>query len=297
MEFKDPTKLPAPLILNLIHTAQRWVLQDAVTLVGRHDAAPVRLDHDKVAKRHAVVFRFANETAIFNMGGEDTLAINGDNHSLCALCEGDRISIGPFGLRVGDRRSSGLLPSDTLHGASLSDEREAASDKAGTEPVADSGAPSSSPLSELAEDAADLINVESKLETIKQDIGDSWEQLNTWQSQLARDASLLDKQGRNLASRSEALDAKDAAVRGQLHDVTRFQEELQNREQELAAQWRRFQEEKDTVAAAKAACVQQQAELEQRTKDLARREHVLAQRWSRLQAAKCPHCSKPMNTP
>jgi len=297
VEFKDPTKLPGPLILNLIHTAQKWVLHDAVTLVGRHDAAPVRLDHDKIAKRHAVVFRFANESAIFNMGGEDTLAVNGDNHSLCALCEGDRVSVGPFGLRVGDRPSSGLLPSDTVHGTTLDEDEEAQSDEAPADLAGNSGAGLPSPLADLAEEAADLINVESKLESIKHDIGDSWEQLNTWQSQLVRDASQLDRQERNLAGRTESLDAKDAAVRGQLHDVTRFQDELQSREQELAAQWRKFQEEKDTVAAAQSARAKQQADLEQRTKDLARREHVLAQRWSRLQAAKCPHCGKPTNMP
>jgi DNA repair exonuclease SbcCD ATPase subunit len=190
-----------------------------------------------------------------------------------------------------------LLPSDTVHGATLDEDQETRSDEVRSDLATESGTAIPSPLTELAEEAADLINVESKLETIKHDIGSSWEQLNSWQSQLVRDASLLDKQERNLASRTEALDAKDAAIRGQLHDVTRFQEELETRERELAAQWRKFQEEKDAAGATKAECTRLQTELEQRMKDLARREHVLAQRWSRLQSTKCPHCGKPVNTP
>lgn len=295
--FVDPTRLPTPLTLNLIHTAQEWTLRDAVTLIGRHDAAAVRLDHEKVSRRHAVVFSFGNGSGVFEIGGEGGLAVNGETRSLSLLSDEDRIAIGPFGLSVGNNSSTlPLAPETSLEKPSdetLKPNPDRESDEQATIPE---GATLSS-LVNLPDATPNLTGIESQLETIKRDIGESWGRLNSWESQLLRNASQLSKQEKDLAVRAEELDAKDAAIRGQLHDVTRYQEELHQRERELAAQLRKFQEQKDLFTAAQAACAKQKAEIDRRTNELARREHVLAQRWSRLYAAKCPHCGKPLSKP
>lgn len=297
MAFVDPTRLPTPITLHLIHTTQEWILQDAVTLIGRHDAAPVRLDHDKVSRRHAIVFRFASGSAIFEIGGEGEVAVNGETRSLSRMSDGDRIAIGPFGLGVGNNLSTQPLTPETSQEKALEGRMESdPHQESDRHPTAPDSAELFS-LVDLPDSAQNLKGIESQLETISKDIGESWGHLNLRESQLLQNASELNKQEKGLAVRTEELDAKDAAVRGQLHDVTRYQEELQARERELAAQLRRFQEQKDMLAAAQAGCAKQTAEAERRTKELARREHVLAHRWSRLYAAKCPHCDKPLSKP
>jgi uncharacterized protein (DUF3084 family) len=81
------------------------------------------------------------------------------------------------------------------------------------------------------------------------------------------------------------LDAKDAATRGQLHDLSRLQEQLAQRERELEAQIVK-------LAADQEAYVEREAQLVRRADELSRREHVVAQRWSRLQTASCPDCGR-----
>ncbi len=102
---RDPTLLSRPEVVGLIHTEQKWFLKEAVTLVGRHDKAPVRLDHDDVRKRHAVFFRYGDELAVFELGKDESVRVNGVACPLSVLVRGDRVSIGPFGLRVGPTSS------------------------------------------------------------------------------------------------------------------------------------------------------------------------------------------------
>ncbi|MGD2109189.1 MAG: FHA domain-containing protein [Phycisphaerae bacterium] len=295
--YVDPTRLGSPLAISLVHTDQAWRLEDAVTLIGRHDAAAIRLDHDKVARRHAVIFRFGAGTAIFEVGSEGDLAVNGEARSLSGLTDGDRVAIGPFGLQIGDGASAPAAGSESAQAPSLDELMEpdvpVAPEK--EPPAADTKSPFSPLL--LPDTSTELNGIESQLETIKNDIGDSWGRLNSWESQLQRDAVQLNQQEKDLEVRCQELDAKDAAVRGQLHDVTRYQEELEERERDLAAQLRKLQEQKDVLTASQSACAAQQADVEQRAKEIARREHVLAQRWTRLYAAKCPHCGKSLTKP
>jgi hypothetical protein len=98
-----------------------------------------------------------------------------------------------------------------------------------------------------------------------------------------------------LTGRETEFEARDAALRGQLHDVSCFHEQVLARERGLAAQAALIQADRDTLAAAQKACADCEAGLAKRDEELHRREHVLAQRWSRLQTIICPHCAKPVN--
>ena len=136
---------------------------------------------------------------------------------------------------------------------------------------------------------------EPGLEDLHGNISETWERLNLWRAQLRDGASALDEQQSNLEARMAALDAKDAALRGQLHDITRFHEQILARERELAANVAQLQAGADALAEARKACDEREAELERRDQEITRREHALAQRWSRLSATTCPHCRQPIN--
>jgi hypothetical protein len=298
VEYVDPTSLPAPVVVSLIHTDQKWTLREAVTLVGRHEAAAIRLDNERVSPRHAVIFRFKSGPAIFDLGGDGGMAVNGQTRSIAPLLDDDRVAIGPFGLRIGGGEQT--RPDVDVSGLTVQGDEAAESGEASSHPepsltLAD--LPAVSPVADQKNLTADVMDLDSQLESVRQDIGESWGRLNSWESQLLNDASELGKQERDLAARAEELDAKDAAIRGQLHDVTRYQEELTQRERELASRLRQLQEQNDAIAAAQAVCCEQEADLARRTQELVRREHVLAQRWTRLQTATCPHCGKPLGTP
>jgi uncharacterized protein (DUF3084 family) len=106
---------------------------------------------------------------------------------------------------------------------------------------------------------------------------------------------VLGERQESLAARESEFDARDAALRGQLHDITRFNEQLAQREGDVAARAAQIQADADAVAALKKEAAERDVELQRRIEEVSRRENVLAQRWSRIQSTTCPHCRKPIN--
>ena len=301
MQFADPTSFPTPVDVALVHTDQRWEVKDAVVLVGRHVAAPIMLDHTEVARRHAVIFRFKQGPAVFDLGGQGGIQVNGQQCSLALLNDGDRVTVGPFRLRIGSRNATELdvqsPATETLPEPGLSSDKMSGQAGASKDPPIPS-----SVGSELQLDREPLLQdgpaaIDSKLDSLQENIDVSWDRLNSWQSQLLEDAAALSKQELDIADRASELDARDAALRGELHDVTRYHEQLVERERELAAGLARLQDEKDTIAQSRGELAKREEEIARRAEDLSRREHVFAQRWSRLQSAKCSHCGRPVGNP
>lgn len=292
LAFNDPTRFRTPVSISLLHTDQRWNLEEAAALIGRHPDAKILLDNKDVSRRHALVFRYQNAPAVFDLGGCGGVWVNGKQCSTTPLADADRITVGPFGLGVE------LNGSMTADAAAHEDSPEP---KANVEPCNAPGDKTASyersrvPGSETAhvqgDQNTDAAAVESELDELQKKIAESWDRLNAWQSQLLADADAPEK---DPATREAEVNARDAAIRGQLHDITRFQEQLTERERQLAAERAQLQEEKDQFAADRKAFDEQETALAQRTDELARREHVLAQRWSRLYATTCPHCRKPV---
>ena len=306
MEFGDPTKFPGPVSLHLIRTDKQWSIVDAVVLIGRHDDATVRLDHADLSSRHALLFRIGAEPAIFDLGSRTGLWVNGQRCSLTPLHNDDRLTIGPFGLSVRcAERSLGARvdpPAPASNPSTL--QPFAAQGKPfnpadvghlAANPAAPQACPAAPDSGAARQAARPNAAAEPGPDNLPGNISEAWERLNLWRAQLRDGASVLDEQQTGLDARAAELDAKDAALRGQLHDVTRFHEQILTRERELAAKIAELQAGADALAEARKACDQREADLACRDQEMNRREHALAQRWSRLSATTCPHCRQPVN--
>ena len=307
--FVEPTKMPQPVRLHFEHTDKSWEIEDALILIGRHNNATIRLDHQDVSTRHALLFRFADQPVIFDLGSRTGIGVNGAATTMATLRQGDRVGIGPCTLTVeaSDPRAVELQrsgPSQNNHvpqedPANPARRSETASDVSQTREPADKTTPPTSAAppvpGEIAGDPLPaLSDIGAGLNNLQSNIAESWERLNVWQSRLLEDETELNKRNQDLATRKEELDAKDAALRGHLHDITQYSEQIAAREQELAAQLTHIQEERDQTTKARSELEEREKELARHTDELKRREHVLAQRWARLQSATCPHCRKPL---
>ena len=298
MKFADPTKFPGPVSLHLIHTDKQWSIEEAIVLIGRHDDATVRLDHPDMSSRHAILFRVGNGPAIFDLGSRTGLWVNGQRCSLTPLQNDDRISVGTFGLSL-----KCLEPSVGTHvdmpvvqpfaGVLTPPHID------GVHEIAPKASPHESPTAAGSTFAAQAdrpyANAEPELENLQGNLSEAWERLNLWRALLRDGASALDEQRSSLHAREAEVDAKDAALRGQLYDITRFHEQITTRERELAAKIAQLQAGTDALAKARNACDQREDDLARRDQEMIRREHAVAQRWSRLSAINCPHCRKPVN--
>jgi len=293
MEFSDPARFPTPVRIQLLHTDKSWRIEESVVLIGRHDDAAIRLDHGDIAARHALLFRFGKIPAVFDLGGRSGLWVNGQRTSLTPLQDGDQLNAGPFALMINSPDLAGAMERVAAAPSIVEPPREkspfasVAATKA-SPPVAPAPVRAAGPVkTSLADPPA--------AEPMEQNISEAWERLNSWRTQLRNGAMAIEEQQNGLAARTAELDARDAALRGQLHDVTRFNEQITVRERELAARMAQMQAEFDVVEAAQKTAEERDAELNKREQDLHRREQAVAQRWARLTATRCPHCKKPIN--
>lgn len=300
LEFIEPTKFREPVTISLEHGDKQWDISDAVTLIGRHWDAPVCLDSPEVSTRHAVLFRFAGGPAVFDLGSRTGVSVNGNPCSIGPLDYKDRLGIGPLTLVVGHVSDS------TVDGGAETDrptdfENTDSSDELPTAQASQKQAPVASDQCSIEQHAdgsgieqavPTLGHIQSELNVLESDIAGSWDRLNHWHSRLKEDESSLDAKTRSLAARESALSAKDAELRGHLHDVTCFHEQVAAREKELERQLAVIQKEHDDVGCAASALEKREKEVNRRLEELKRREHVVAHRWTKLQRAVCPHCSK-----
>jgi len=298
LAYTDPTKMVLPLEVRLLHTETRWSIKDAVVLIGRHDKAAIRLDHEDVARRHAVLFRFGRDPAVFDLGGQQGIYVNGQVCTITPLAHGDCVTVAKFGLIIGLPDEEEEFCSPVTNGTSrlnsaFSPVLLKGHKRADGEPPDDRDETSAGELQPAPTD--DQTDVRQALEDIDESIADSWGRLNSWKARLERDASALSRQESDLNARAEELDAKDAAMRGQLYDITQFNEELKLRERDLARQAAELQKRRDAIDARERDLEQNEAEFAQRLAEVQRRESAMAQRWSRLRAVKCAKCGTPIN--
>lgn len=281
LEFVPPTQLPKPLILRLEHTDRRWEIAEAVALIGRVELAAVRLDRPEVSAREAILFRFQNSPAVFDLGSKDGISHNGQRCATARLVQGDRIGVGPFTLLVDD-------------GAPTTAEIRAASAREVGSAIGESG--TGKPVDVTADEAvAALGQIQADLASLEKSITGTWDRLNREDRPAQVEPGGLSVQALDLEARARALDARDAMLRGQMHDLTRYHEQLATKERDLAAQLARIQTRRDELTTLERTLTERDAELSKRAEEFKRREHVLAQRWTRLLSATCPHCGKPVN--
>ncbi len=296
LQYADPTAFPTPVKVGLVHTDQQWEFTEAVVLVGKHEAAPIHLDHPAVARRHAVFFQLLDGLAVFEVGGQTGLLVNGSRCSIAPLQDGDSVTIGPFGLRIGSSDRAQLDLRDAAAGSTS----DAAQDSTGegrpdqAEGGAGSGAERRLDEATGTSDVGPPVAADPRFNVPEPDPSISWPEADSCAAALSDEPAGVIPKDADLASLEEALEARDAALRGQLHDVMRYSEQIAERERELAVNAALIQEGKDILLQDRAACKEREAELTRRTEDLSRREHVLAQRWTRLKSAKCSHCGRPV---
>jgi pSer/pThr/pTyr-binding forkhead associated (FHA) protein len=310
LAFVEPGKFPSPVNVRLDHSETQWQIEDAIALIGRHPNATIHLDQEDVSTRHAVLVRFLDRAAIFDVGSRHGILADGEKCAFVPLRRVERVTVGPCVLTF------------TLTGANASkDDAKSAERRDDEKPgeatgnADDSRAPSEpEPSGAIVEalkagtkntggsksyddqsPAEALADIESELGTLQRHIADSWDRLNAWQSRLLEDATKLTNKETDLVARESEIDAKDAALRGQLHDVTRYHEQITARERELAAQLARIQTRQEELSTRESTFDTKEADLAKRSEELKRREHVLAQRWTRLMAATCSHCGNPVN--
>ena len=270
MQYCDPMQFPKPVRVRLVHAEHQWEIQEAVAVIGTQEGAAIQLDHQDVSHRHVVLFKFAGSPAVFDLGSRAGLWVNGERSSLARIEDGDTITVGPFGL--------------SIHTGSVRATSPATGAPSGDQEVEPEPGQPTRPLSEI----------ESELTTLHDSITNTWERLNSWQSQVRE--GLTDDAGAEVPDRAAALEAKDAELRGKLHDVECLHEDMARREQDLARDRARLQADQDALMVAQRALQEREKDFETQAAELQRRENALAQRWTRLRSATCPNCGKPLRS-
>ncbi len=282
-----------PVEIGLVHTHQRWLLREGVALIGTHEAAQLQLEHEDISRRHAIIFKFGHHPAIFDLGGQGGLRINGRLCTLGPLKDGDRFSVGPYRLQVTlacTRLAPTPLQTTTIEHTRVDDLFDPPQVNQQPETI-----PSVSPFARLAAGSSEISPeqlIDAKLDEVADGIFDSWGKLDTLQTQLLSDATQMGVQEKGLGDREAELDSLDAALRGQLHDIERLEEDLKVRERDLHQKSRKLDLDKADLTGQASAIAEREAEVARRSEELSRREHVFAQRWSRMKGSNCPHCGK-----
>jgi pSer/pThr/pTyr-binding forkhead associated (FHA) protein len=293
LQYADPTRFAIPVQLQLMYTEMRWAINAAVTLIGRHQDAAVRLDHEDLCSRHAVLFRFQDAPAIFDISDKTGLLVNDQAASLTPLCNGDHLRLGPFALEIGYSAVENREATATA-------KTLAAESVPSTTPKLDEFLqnpfivpPIDSALSPPANGNASAAAAAVAADPLTQRLCQTWDELNRWPS--GEQPAGLRQKIEDLKAKEAELDARDAVLRGKLHDVTLYHEQVVAREREIAALAARTQSKADAMSEAVKQFKDREQELTAREAELQRREAAVSQRWSRLQSFRCPHCNKPVN--
>lgn len=296
LEYENPTKFIKPVSVQLAGMQKKWNLEDAVVMVGRHENAFIQLNHADVSTRHAVLFRFMGFPAVFDLGGRNGLHVNEQPCSITSLYNNDVINIGPFSLNVSspqspespnkaESRKSTAAPDNDFK-QRMSDLANDVAPSTEKEKETNSASPFAAAIKKSKEEK------EAKEQSLSADISETWEKLNTWQSKLEKNATALNKQESNLASRVASLEEKDAAIRGQLHDITRMQEEVQEAERRVEKEMTQIQADREAVAKAQKQRAEQEQEIKRKLTELQKRELAVSQQLLRLHNMSCQNCGK-----
>ena len=240
----DPLKLPQPLCFRLPDGSSVGTVDEECAVVGRGERAAVRLDDESVSPLQALVFAVDGTPAIFDLSAESATLVNGQPAGPAPLRPGDRLQVGRIELALAG--SDGELAEAAPAG------------RAQDLPAATWGSGTSSSSPQQARSDSGLDEIERKLALLREDIATSWRSFNARRGEIERGDHAAERQ----PARSEAdFDRQDAALRGRLHDLTGYQEELATREAELRTQ--------------RAALEADRARLEQWARELDEREKAL----------------------
>jgi hypothetical protein len=222
-----------------------------------------------------MLFVFEGRPAICDLGSRAGTLLNGTTESLAQLNEGDLVQIGPYSIKV--------------HFA------DARVEKAASESV-----PSPRLPAVVRPSVPDGPGDDVDLRSLEQQMATTWERWNDWQGSIRQSAALLQDRQEALLQRGAELDAQEARLRGQLHDLEVLRADLVSREGALATEREQYErgkavwEQAQSAASVQmltrrreldgmaAALDQRRAELEKSAADLAVREQKLDERATQL---------------
>ncbi len=264
-----------PCIFTLQGIDKSWEILEPVALLGSHEDAAFCLDHEDVSIRHALIFRFCDAPAAFDLGSRHGLHVNNQRCSLTPLHHGDTIKAGPFSLRLGRIAADGNGKFiDKPHCGELT-----------IDP----------PIIEPQSSAHRKNGASAKV--LSKDLSSSWHGLNRWETKSRPTDSTDDDRQGSQAEWEEELEKKEAALRGKLHDMERYNEQIESRERDVKTLAERNKQEAQRLIQEREDLDRQIAELEKKESDLKRRETAVAQRWSRMKAMSCTQCGTPTQPP
>lgn len=287
-----PTKFCDPIRLSIDDSDRSWEFDDGAVLIGRHERAEIQLGDSSVSTRHAVIVRCGSHPILFDLGSRTGTGLNGEPFSIARLFNGDCIQVGPHSLRIevpdlpciGDAEGRDLDVLGTHQG-------EADGVFAIGRPL--QGADTTDDPSTTDDRERELGEVESKLESLQASLADSWDRLNEWHTECEMPMEPIAKEPAVAEAPAVESSTLDAALRGQLHDLTRYHEQISQREKELLRELMRIRRERASVAEAEAALAKREEDLAKQREELNSRENAVTQRWTRLSGAKCAACGKP----
>jgi len=246
----DPLKLCQPMWFKSPGASGGRPVEAACAVIGSVEGAAVRLDHPGVSPVHALVFHADGQPAVFALSADAPTLVNGRSVGLAPIEPGDRLRLGEAVLAYVPDECT-LVEEITPH----------------VEPEPQSEPPGPSASRDLSPGSASdpgLGELGKKLAVLREDISLSWQRLNDWQGEVAGAAEALERQPCRLESQWGESERHDAALRGRLHDLTAFQEELSTRQAELRA-------ERETLDADRAGLARRARELDRREELLDRR--------------------------
>jgi len=295
LAYADPTRMAMPIDVRLMHTETHWLIEDAVAMIGRHEKSTVWLDHEDVARRHAIFFRLGKELAVYDLGGKNGVYVNGQCCAITSLVHGDCVTVAKFGLAINlqDTEDMEVEPQTSVTPEPKSAFSSVMFAGPGAGADTDDGTACRGATEDVLPTTDDEDVVREALDSIDENLADAWNRVNSWETRLEQDANAISQQESDLITRAEELDARDATLRGQLFDVTQFNEELKLRERDLSRQAAELQTKRDELAAREADIEEKEAALTARVAEAKSRENGAAQRWARLRAAKCANCGTP----
>lgn len=257
-----------PCTYSLDDPEKQWVIKDPVVLVGSHKEAALCLDHGDVSNRHAVIFRFCGAPAVFDLGSRSGLFVDDQRCSLTTLHHRDILTIGPFRVQLwrvpGDETREFV---DDTHEGELT-----------IEPI----------LVEPSNGSTRQNGASSEL--LSRNFSSSWTGLNTWEASSHHVDPENQRQHDTLAAWEEELEKKEAALRGKLHDLERFNEMIEKRERDVQTLAEQYRQSEQRLVEQRREIDGRIAALSKKEADLHKRETAVAQRWSRMKVMRCTQC-------
>jgi len=225
-----------PLLLRDQKSQDGWRVKRRVALVGRRSGATVHLDADQVCDAHALLFCCGDTWMVLDLGSRAGVVLNHWPVRLARLQEGDLCQIGSVTLAVGGRESEASEPeppneprTKTPNAADIQKKPSMSRpDRTAPKPVGNSRPAAPAPCAAMRRGHRGKPGTEpgSQLATIKAELELAWARLNKWKLEVADHSDLLTECSGDLSRRIAQLDARDAAMRGLLHDLTRYHDHL-----------------------------------------------------------------------